>query len=66
MDNREEMNRFLEKVNLQRLNQEEKETLNNPITNTEIKNYDKQSHKKTKAQGWMALQGNYIKHLQKS
>ena len=36
MDNREEMNRFLEKVNLQRLNQEEKETLNNPITNTEI------------------------------
>ena len=36
MDNLEEMNRFLEKVNLQRLNQEENETLNNPITNTEI------------------------------
>ena len=36
MDNLEEMNRFLEKVNLQRLNQEENETLDNPITNTEI------------------------------
>ena len=36
MDNQEEMNRFLEKVNLRRLNQEEKEIMNNPITNTEI------------------------------
>ena len=36
MDNLEEMDRFLEKVNLQRLNPEEIENLNNPIANTEI------------------------------
>ena len=36
MDNLEEMNRFLEKVNLQRLNQEEIEIMNNPTANTEI------------------------------
>ena len=36
MDNLEEMNRFLEKFNLPRLNQEEIENMNNPITNTEI------------------------------
>ena len=36
MDNLEEMNRFLEKFNLPRLNQEEIEIMNNPIINTEI------------------------------
>ena len=36
MDNREEMDRFLEKFNLPRLNQEETEIMNNPITSTEI------------------------------
>ena len=36
MDNQEEMDRFLEKFNLLRLNQEEIEIMNNPITNTEI------------------------------
>ena len=36
MDNLEEMDRFLEKFNLLRLNQEEIEIMNNPITNTEI------------------------------
>ena len=36
MDNLEEMDRFLEKFNLPRLNQEEIEIMNNPITNTEI------------------------------
>ena len=36
MDNLEEMNRFLEKFNLPRLNKEEIETMNNPITSTEI------------------------------
>ena len=36
MDNLEEINRFLEKVNLWRLNLEEKEIMNNPITNTEM------------------------------
>ena len=36
MDNLEEMERFLEKFNLPRLNQEDTETMNNPITNTTI------------------------------
>ena len=37
MDNLEEMDRFLEKFNLPRLNQEEIEIINDPITSTEIK-----------------------------
>ena len=36
MDNLEEMDRFLEKFNLPRLNQEETEIMNNPVTSTEI------------------------------
>ena len=36
MDNLEEMDRFLEKFNLLRLNQEEIEIMNNPITSTDI------------------------------
>ena len=34
MDNLKEMDRFLEKFNLPRLNQEEIEIMNNPITST--------------------------------
>ena len=37
MDSPEEMDRFLEKFNLPRLNQEEIEIMNNQITSTEIK-----------------------------
>ena len=36
MDNLEEMDRFLEKFNLPRLNKEEIEIMNNPIISTEI------------------------------
>ena len=36
MDNLEEMDRFLEKFNCPRLNQEEIEITHNPITSTEI------------------------------
>ena len=36
MHNLEEMDRFLQKFNLTRLNQEEIEFTNNPITSTEI------------------------------
>ena len=36
MDNLEEMDKFLEKLNLPRLNHEEIEIINNPITSTEI------------------------------
>ena len=35
-DNLEEMGRFIEKLNLSRLNQEEIQIMNNPITSTEI------------------------------
>ena len=36
MDNLEEINKFLEKYNFPKLNQEEIENLNRPITSTEI------------------------------
>ena len=36
IDNLEEIDRFLEKLNLPRLNQEEIEMMSNPITSTEI------------------------------
>ena len=36
MGNLEEMDRFLEKFNLPRLNQEELEIMNNPVTRNEI------------------------------
>ena len=36
MDNLEEMGKFLEKYNFPKLNQEEIENLNRPITSTEI------------------------------
>ena len=36
IDNLEEMDRFLEKFNLPRLNQEKIEIMNNPVTSTEI------------------------------
>ena len=36
MDNLEEMERYLEKISLPKLNQEEIKIMNNPITNTEI------------------------------
>ena len=36
MDNLEEMDKFLEKHNFLRLNQEERENINRPITSTEI------------------------------
>ena len=36
MDHLEEMDKFLERNNLSRLNQEETENMNRPITSTEI------------------------------
>ena len=64
MDNLEEMDRFLEKFNLLRVNQEEIEIMNNPITSTEIEAVIKNFP--NKSPGPMASQQNYIKHLQKS
>ena len=48
MDNLEEMDRFLEKFNLPRLNQEEIEIMNNPIISTEIEAVIKNLSKKQK------------------
>ena len=48
MDNLEERDRFLEKFNLPRLNQEEIEIISNPITSTEIEAVIKKSPKKQK------------------
>ena len=65
MDNLEEMDRFLEKFNLPRLNQEEIEIMNNPITSTEIEAVIKKNSQKTKAQDQMASKKNSIKYLKK-
>ena len=48
MDNLEEMDRFLEKFSLLRLNQEEIEIMNNPIINTEMEAVIKKSPEKQK------------------
>ena len=65
MDNLEEMDRLLEKFNLQRLNQENIEIMNNPITSTDIENVIKNPSKK-QAQDQMTSQENSAKHLEKS
>ena len=49
MDNLEEMDRFLETFSLPKLNQEEIEILNNPISSTDIKAVIKNLPPKTKA-----------------
>ena len=71
MDNLKEMDRFLEKFNLSKLNQKEIEIMNIPITSTEIEAVIKNlppslQKKKKKAQDQMASQENSIKHLEKS
>ena len=58
MDNLEEMDRFLEKFNLPRLNQEEIEIMNNPITSTEIEAVIKIS-KKNKSPGSDGFTGEF-------
>ena len=63
MDNLEEMDKFLEKYNLPKLNQEEIENLNRPITSTEI---ESEIFQQTKAQVQMASQLNATKNLEKS
>ena len=55
MDNLEEMDRFLDKSNLPRLNQEEIEIMNNLITSTEIEAVcDQKSPKEQRPRtGWL-------------
>ena len=59
MDNLEEMDKFLDKYNFSKLNQEDIENLNRPITSMEIKTVIQQ----TKAQDQMASQLNSTKNL---
>ena len=65
MDNLEEMDQFLEKHNFPRLNKEEIENINRPITSTEIETVIK-NLPTIKAQDQKASQTNSIKHLEKS
>ena len=58
MDNLEQMDRFLEKFNLPRLNQEEIEIMNNPITSTEIEAVTK-NLPKNKSSGPDAFTGEF-------
>ena len=66
MDSLEKMDIFLEKFNLPRLNQEEIEIMNNPVTNIEIETVILKTPPKTKPQGQMASQVNSVKHLEKT
>ena len=58
------MDKFLERYNLPRLNQEETENMNRPITNNEIETVIK--NLPTEVHNQMASQVNSIKHLEKS
>ena len=65
MDNLEETDKFLEKYNLPKLNLEEIENLNRPITSTEIKTVIK-NLPTNKVHDQMASQLNSTKNLEKS
>ena len=65
LDNLEEMDKFLEKHNLLRWNQEEIENINRPITSTEIETVIK-NLPTSKSLGQMVSHANSIKHLEKS
>ena len=65
MDNLEEMDKFLERYNLPRLNQEEIENMDRPITSNETETVFK-IFQQTKVQDQMASQVNFIKNLEKS
>ena len=65
MTNLEEMDKFLEKHNLPRLNQQEIENINRSITSTEIETVIK-NPPTGKSPGPDGLQGNSIKYLEKS
>ena len=65
MDNVEEMDKFLEKYNFPKLNQEEIENLNRPIISTEIETVIRNLPTK-RAQVQTASQLNSTKNLEKS
>ena len=53
MDNLEEMDKSLEKYNFSKLNEEEIENLNRPITSTEIETHQKSSNKQKPRTRWL-------------
>ena len=53
MDNLEEMDKFVEKHNFPKLNQEERENLNRPITSMEIETNQKSSNKQKPKSRWL-------------
>ena len=64
MDNLEEMDIFLQRYNLPRLNQEKTEYMNRQITNAEIETMVKKP--KTQVQDIMASQLSFTKHSEKN
>ena len=60
------MDKFLEKYNLPKLNEEEGESPNRPITADEIEAVIKKSSRHTEALGQTVSQENSTKHLRKS
>ena len=65
MDNMEEMDKFLEKYNFPKLNQEEIENLNRPITNTEIETVIK-NLPANKSPGPEGFTAEFYQNLEKS
>ena len=63
-DNGEEMDKFSERYNPPRLNQEETENMNRPLTSTEIETAIK-DFQHPKAKDEMPSQANSTKHLEK-
>ena len=66
MDNLKEMENFLEMYNLPRLNKEETEKMNRPITSNQIESITLKNTQETKVQNQMASWVNSSTHLQKS
>ena len=60
------MDKFLQKYNLPKLNEEEAESLNRPIIADEIEALFKKNSQHTKALDQMVSQQNFTKHLRKS
>ena len=66
MDSLEEMDKFLEKYNLPKLNQEEIENLNRDPSQAQKSKLQSKIFQQTKAQDQMASQVNSTKNLEKS
>ena len=70
MTNLEERNKFLDMYNCPRVNQEETENMNRPITSNEIESIREKKKKttsqQTKVQDQMSTQVNFTKHLAKT